>query len=388
MPLTHKDLTDILKADREINFVAFCVTPWHAISIRAALMKLQSNGVKLKGIILADKRDFENPSPLIDLDSFSILNGIDYKTDYFAGAEFPHGKISNLKRRMKDFRDFMKPCGSGRTVYILNPLSVNSLFVCEVKKSIPDARVISVITDEGIGAYMRSVFNWAVDQYKLTNSKSAFLRTFINNPVNKFYQKTLLKRDELIDCRMLTEDKGFGFEENAQMTAFYRKAVGGEKLDPADFARYEGAVVISTQPYHNTGQIKNDCDLKLYSEIISLLKKEGKTVIIKPHPRDNRIQRYDSLGCFVEKKSTASQESIFGCLEKKPAAVISFTSTGLITARVFCEVRGISANRLLPRSSLENSVKNEFSNFEKAFSNMVYIPKSTAELVEYIMKSQ
>ncbi len=387
MPLNHNRLTDILKKDSEINFIAFCTTPWHAISTCAALKKLQSGGEKLKGIILADKGDIGNPAPLIEKSVFSSLGGIDYKTDYFSGVEFPKGKIKNLKRRLKTFSVFMRRSKGGRKIFVLHPMSVNVIFAAEIKKNLPNAKVISVITDEGLGSYMRSDFNWAIEIKNVSGSSAAFFRALIDKPIGRFYKRVSAEREELLDCRLLKE-KNSGFAENGEMTEFYKNAAENETLNPADYRRYEGAVIISAQLYYETGQIKNNADLALYSEIAAALKSEGKTVILKPHPRDKNLSRYEGLGCFVEKNNTAAQESIFNCLDKKPAAVIAFTSTGLITAKIFGGVRGISANRLLPAESVSNSLKNEFANFERAFSDMVFLPADIKSLVNSVKNTE
>ena len=89
MLVSPKDIIDRIKSDKEINFVAFAMTPWHAIGCNASLLKLKNDISFLKGfIILPDRSNSENQ--LLRQQNFAILkdNNVQYELLYHDGRVF------------------------------------------------------------------------------------------------------------------------------------------------------------------------------------------------------------------------------------------------------------------------------------------------------------
>ena len=142
--------------------------------------------------------------------------------------------------------------------------------------------------------------------------------------------------------------------------------------------------MISAQLYFEDNQIKNNADLELYKKIISALSEKNIGVVFKPHPRDKDLSRYDCLDCFVDADNTVSQEAILASLDVKPCAVLSFTSTSLVTSPLFYGVKTASLNSLLPKENVQLTLLNEFSNFKKAFGSIAAVPDDFDELIDFI----
>jgi hypothetical protein len=106
--------------------------------------------------------------------------------------------------------------------------------------------------------------------------------------------------------------------------------------------------------------------------------------VFKPHPRDKNLGRYSSLDCFVDTNNTISQEAILSSLSTKPIAVLSFTSTALVTTKLFCDVDTYSLIRLFDSEDVQLTLQNEFNNFAKTFDEVVKIPNTIDELINNI----
>ncbi len=383
MPYSYDDVIKLLKTDNEINFIAYLRTSWHANCVKAALMKL-SQTEKLKGIILLSSDDYKSDKPLVKKEDFASLGeDISFVVDYKEDFVYPKSKKELLKIKLAPVKYFTKHSKGCRKIYILNPMIFEALLVPKLKAALPQANIINVVTDEGLGVYMRSDFNWAIERYQNTKSLKRFFQTFWVALKKKYYKARAKKTNEYINCEILKKDKK-SYVENSEIVEFCKKALDDEKINPDDCRMYEKAVIISAQLYFENNQIKNDADLSLYKEIVSRLSDKNINVIFKPHPRDKDITRYDCLGCYVEKNNTASQESIIASLDVKPLAVLSFTSTSLVTTKLFYSIDAFSLNNLVSKSDLQPSLHNEFKNFEKTFSNVISIPESLDELTEKI----
>ncbi len=386
MLVNHSNIIEKIKSDGDIGFVSFVRTPWHAIGCNASLLRLKKEqGVK-KGLIILSSESCKSENPLVRADSFDVLhqNEISFDLMFHDGNVFSQSKAENIKTKLSSLSYLVHHKKGTRRIYVLSPMNLNDIFISRLKKAVPEADIVSVVIDEGLGVYMRSSFNWAVEQYNNMKSVKEFIRSLFDMQKKRAYVKLSSKRNEYISNNLLLKN-GREFIENSDIISFYKQAVESDRADADKYRIYENAAVISAQLYFENGQIKNDADLKVYKEIISRLTEKGIHTVFKPHPRDKNLSRYDCLGCYVDKDNTVSQEKIFASLNVKPCAVLSFTSTSLVTSELFYDVKAFSLNRILDKDDIQLTLQNEFSNFEKAFENVVSIPKTINALIEYIV---
>lgn len=386
MLVNHSDIIEKIKSDGDIDFVSFVRTPWHALGCNASLLRLKKKQGAKKGLIILSDESCKNENPLVRADSFDVLrqNGILFNLMFHDGNVFSHSTAENIKTKLLSFSYLAHHKKGTRRIYVLSPMSINDIFISRLKKAVPEADIISIVIDEGLGVYMRNSFNWAVEQYHNTKSVKEFVRLLFDMQKKRAYVKLSLKRNEYISNNLLIKN-GREFKENGDIISFYKQVIEMDKSDAGKYSIYENAAVISAQLYFENGQIKNDADLKVYEEVISRLSEKGIHTVFKPHPRDKDLSRYNSLDCYVDKDNTVSQEKIFALLDVKPCAVLSFTSTSLVTSKLFYDVKAVSLNRILEKDDVQLSLQNEFSNFEKAFENIVFIPKTADDLIEYIV---
>lgn len=387
MLLSHARIIEKIKSDDTINFVAFVRTPWHALGCNASLLKLKEQGEKLNGLVVLSRDSYDCENPLLSADNFKVLsdNEIDFELLYFNGNAFSSSTVDNIKIKLQSMAYLANHKKGARKLYVLNPMHINDIFITRLNQSVPDSDIVNIVVDEGLGVYMRSGFNWAVEQYHNTNSIKEFVRMIFDLQKKRLYVKKSIKRSEYINNNILINNNG-KFEENGGITSYYRCAIDCDKVSEEKYSRYSNSVVISAQLYFEDNQIKNNADLELYKKIISALSKKNIGVVFKPHPRDKDLSRYDCLNCFVDADNTVSQESILASLDVKPRAVLSFTSTSLVTSSLFYGVKTASLNSLLAKDDVQLTLLNEFSNFKKAFENVVCIPDTPEQLLYYIDK--
>lgn len=382
----YKHISKIIEKDKSINFVALARTPWHALGCKAALLKMKAESVRLNGILFLDKDNYKAEKPMISRADFSLLDENDIKYSIFyqdLDNIFSKSKTENVKKKALSFKYFINHQKGSRKIYIFSPFHINDILAYEIKSAVPDSDIVNIVIDEGLGIYMRSDFNWAVEQYQNTHSLKKAVLMFINMQKKKLFNYLSLKRNEFVNNNILVKNKG-RFEENKQITEYYRQVIDACRISSDKYSRYENAVVISAQLYFENNQIKNDADLVIYKKIISVLAEKGISVVFKPHPRDKNLNRYNSLGCFVDTDNTVSQEVIIASLNIKPLAVLSFTSTSLVTSKLFYGVKTASLNNLLKKDDVQLTLQNEFSNFEKTFGSIAFMPKNTDELIDFI----
>ena len=139
-----------------------------------------------------------------------------------------------------------------------------------------------------------------------------------------------------------------------------------------------GAVILCTMAYLKS-EIKGNSDVNTLEKIVEELHKQGVKIFLKPHPReiDYRI-RYASLGCeFID--IPCSVESIL-VSNSNIKAIISFSSTVLITAKLLFKIKAISILNLLDINMYGAYIQDEMHSFIDCFSSLVDMPKSLSEL--------
>lgn len=387
MLLSHAQIIEKMKSDTNVNFVAFVRTPWHALGCNASLLKLKEQEKTLNGLVVLSEDSYNCENPLLSADNFKVLadNEIGFELLYFNGNAFSSSVVDNIKIKLQSVFYLANHKKGTRKIYVLNPMQINDIFITRFKQAVPDSDIVNIVIDEGLGVYMRSGFNWAVEQYHNTNSMKEFIRFIFDLQKKKLYVNKSIKRREYINNDILINNNG-KFEENKGIISYYRRVIDCDKVSNEKYSRYSNSVIISAQLYFEDNQIKNNADLELYKKIISALSERNIGVVFKPHPRDKNLSRYDCLDCFVDTDNTVSQEAILASLDVKPRAVLSFTSTSLVTSSLFYGIKTASLNSLLPKEDVQLTLLNEFSNFKKAFENAVCIPDTPEQLLYYIDK--
>ena len=378
--ISYGEIIAQVKSNKELNCIAFARTPWHGTGVNASLKMLAEKIGKVNAVISVQPKNESSDETLLHIDDFNKTDKISFTVFIDGGPVFADSIIGKIKQKYNYYSHYFSNNGCNRTVYIISPHCPARTFLAVASKELPDIRFVNIICDEGLASYMRTPFNWAVEQFVTTHSAKKFIRSLLTEIPNRICDKSLKKKGRYIDFGIFTSDKSGKIIKSETAFPYYQSIIENEKQSGKDFSKYENAVLFNMQLYHATGQLKNDADIDLLKEICQRLKQNGFPVIIKPHPRDTDISRYNSLGVYVENDYSISQEAILASLVKKPKAVISFTSTSLLTSKLFFGVDSISLSNLIENENLSSSLKNEFYHFQKTFGSYVKSPSTKEAL--------
>lgn len=378
--ISYEEIAEKIKDDKNLNCVAFARTPWHSTGVNASVNMLADRIGKVNAVIAVQPKNEGSDETLLNIDDFKESDKIRLSVFIDEGPIFANLLSGKIIQKYNYYHHYFAKKDCTRTVYVINPHRPARHFLAFASKKLPDIRFINVICDEGLASYMRTPFNWAVEQFATTHSTKRFIRSLLTELPHRVCDKSLKKYGRYIDFGLFTTEKSGKTVKNNAAFPYYQSIIEKEKQNGKNFSKYENAVLFNMQLYHKTGQLKNNADINLIKEICQRLKQNGISVIIKPHPRDTDISRYNDLGVYVENDYSVSQEAILASLTKKPKAVISFTSTSLLTSELFFGVMSISISKLIGNENLSSSLKNEFSHFQKTFGSYVKSPTTKEEL--------
>jgi hypothetical protein len=139
--------------------------------------------------------------------------------------------------------------------------------------------------------------------------------------------------------------------------------------------------VIATMAFQESEIYNNEMSLKINS-LVDLLSSKGYHVIIKPHTRELDIDsKYGCLQCEIAESSQSMEEFL---MYYRPLAIISFSSTCLITSKIFYDIKAISVTNILDINNFGLVYKNELLTFKKIFKDVVLFPNSFQELSDLL----
>ena len=105
------------------------------------------------------------------------------------------------------------------------------------------------------------------------------------------------------------------------------------------------------------------------------------------HPREKNPERYVSIeNLSVDKLSRFSQESIVAGLKHKPAAVIGFSSTTLVSLKILYDIETISISRIVFQKKIGPQMKTDCKKFVRAFGDIVNCPSDINGVVSIICR--
>jgi hypothetical protein len=234
MLVNYDEIIDIIKKDKDINFVAFLRTPWHAQGVEATLESL-AESESLNGIILLSNGDYNCDKPLVAKESFNLSPSIKYNIMYSKDIEFPKSKIQLLKLKLNTFSYFMHHKKGTRKIYVLSPFAINDIFVAKLKASIANASIINIIIDEGLGTYTRTKFNWAVEHYQNTKSVKRFVASLFAKNIEQLYKNICSRKNELIINNILVKGENKKYIPNNKIISYYKNSLNSAKLNESEY---------------------------------------------------------------------------------------------------------------------------------------------------------
>ena len=144
------------------------------------------------------------------------------------------------------------------------------------------------------------------------------------------------------------------------------------------------SVIICTQAYKRDKIYKNT-DISTLKQLIDSLNVKGFKVILKPHPYEKDAATYYShLNCEIFTNNNISFEYIVTYLKGDIKALISFSSTVLVTAKLFYNINAIALTNIVEIENYGQYIQEELMSFRDTFSWLVPSPSSIKELINII----
>lgn len=367
-----------------INFIGEAVTPWHTHGIDCAIKHLQANGEIVKGLILIKPALKEGKIHYI-LDEQNFVNDC---CEYVQSAAIFNTNLRFLLKQQVsralatsayNHQDF----SSKQLVYIASPWHLDlNLFIALNKHLHRTHAFRLMMVEEGLSTYYPAVNTfkhiWEVNAMRKRGVR--LMSSFLLQSADKILQQRFERNTEWINLNLL---KGTldNLQENVAATSLYKEVISefeqNEGIGDA-LPDLNGAVLLATMAYL-TSEIKENNDVKTLKVIVDELHKQGKKVFLKPHPREvDYTKRYASLECeFID--TPCSVESV---LVSNPniKAIISFSSTALITSKLLFKIKAISILHLLDMNMYGAYIQDEMRSFIACFSSLVDMPKNLSEL--------
>lgn len=374
---TEQELIKLVAGRPDINFLAAAITPWHALGINAAILQLAEQGIVLRGYIMVVAHDVTGTA--IDESNFKAVENMDIQIICI----LPNTEVRTLKEKLllkiHKYRYFISLPESKETelLYWLTPLKPSYEMIPRIAE-VTSKRMQFIITDEGLGSYLNSAYDWWLFSFLESGLKSGIRATWNLLIRDRFFHHSLIRRKQLQWNQLLTGKKK-KWNVNTEVVRYYQKILKTEGINK-EYDYYAESVLINSDMFSESGVLKDNEDVKVYQYICDLMHKAGVSVVLKVHPREKELERYNEMNCRIEQKNELAQEVILASLERKPYCIVGTASTTLVTARLLFNIETISINYLMDTKKIVN--KKAVFDFNDTFDGLVYMPRSREELMD------
>lgn len=368
-----EELVECVANSEECNFVGVAITPWHAHGIDCAI-EYYSKLYSLNGIICINKH--RETGYALGKDNFYNLDKGTFRIVKLVNNTVSTKKFQRKKTVYCIQSYFRKR--KGREIITASADHPWISFGTLLSKRLSTIDVKYYVMDEGLATYMTHA------KQNVKRSSYNFLKRFVSKIRTEISEQMKYAHLNVVDGKLLRKQRN-ELLANEQSIIAYKKIIqkGAERVSAEEYSQYANAIIISTQLYNETGDIVDGADISLIHEIYTKLVDNGEKVIIKLHPRTMNYSVYNQ-SMDIDVRKDFSQEVIFSKLEQLPKAVISFTSTSLVTAKLFWGMPCFSLVDLVDKSKMSNYARIEFEAFKNEFGNIVDIVTDMDSLLNNI----
>ena len=259
-----------------------------------------------------------------------------------------------------------------RVIWYIEPWTVNAYHCGLLTKNIPMLGIRHVVYDEGVSTYFPIKLE--------SKGLGSWLQNFYTSNITfGFGFEHIQKTKWFLSAKLFDKPESGQLEKNIVIIPYYVKAISHfSKNTDEDYAITPNTILICTTAWERK-EIVTDEDVRVIRSIANELQKRGYSVLFKRHPRDSHFSGF--YGCYpVMMQGKQSLESILLSVKTLPAAVVSISSTILVTCKLFLDIRTIDASRLLDASKIGRYV-NEVTAFQSTFGHYVESPSSLEEMM-------
>lgn len=372
--------------DVSVNVIGIAITPWHALGVKSFVNKLKNEGSFAGGIV--GMMPHSKTGVCINEDLFE---GTGLVAMRLPSIESTSEQIKVAIHRIRLFREQKKASFNNKPpLFVLCPSFPGSY----VRQPVQDAgsrKLIFLEIDEGLSAYMLNHRDWiekSISDRSLRGYKAFFRRGLGLYDEVFFSQCKAIFTDEgrFIRWMLLNEN----MTPNQEVIRWYKNTLLDEipKVDSEQASHYEGAIIINTQPLVEDGVVNRLKFLSVLQAVIDAAKRRGKNVVVKPHPREANKGDYKTLrDCWLDDNSGVTQESLIASCKVKPAAIVGFNSSTLLTSNLFFDIPTMSIISMLRNNGGIIDNEDVLSNrFEAVFSQSILFPSNVEELEAFLRR--
>lgn len=337
--ISYPEIVDTVLKDN-INFIGFIVTPWHYVGIQAAIEMLKNRGEKISPLIVFGKH--------VDTGYAVDINAMPDNCYLFENSKIPLTGSDLLKMFIYYFK---AQHSKKKVVYLFSAWHYNVTRMGYFY-SIQPRRYILGKVDEGVATYMN---HRSVKRILADNIVSASLNKNIN--FNLFLKK------------------GVKLSPNTEAIKWYKRVLSIENRANIQESK---KVLIATPCFEDSPEEDIEIGKKI-KNIIDGIRHLGFECVIKPHPRERDVSsKYSSLGCEIINNSISLEEYMS---KNKPVSIISTSSTSLVTAKLFYDVKPVSMVKILDLTQFSERHRDEMSSFQKVFVDSVSFPSTLSGVI-------
>lgn len=374
-----------LVQDKQINFIGSAITPWHAHGVDCAIRYLQSKRMVINGLILIKPAIKQGQiCHLLSEKNFTTDNCKFFKISPIYDTR-PLNIIKSLIRTFRSVGWFNKQYKNNKEkiIYLAAPWHLDKDNFIHLYQSLDDSYGFRLMmVEEGLSSYFPQINTQAYFWNTLKVNKRGFslIQSFLLTVLGMTLQRRFENHTKWINLNLLVKENG-KLLPNTVSLKYYHQVLTSYTLANKSVLPNEnlnGSIVICTMAYLHS-EIKDNEDVNVLTRVVKAIKQKGLTVYLKPHPRDNGYRnRYATLGCmFID--SHCSIEALY-VNSPKIRAVVSFSSTSLVTAQLLFGIKGFSILNLLDKRKFGMYIQEEMDSFLCCFSDVIAMPKSVDEL--------
>ena len=375
-----EDLIHEINNSSEINFIAVAETYLHSIGINAYIRKKKAAGEELKGYILIVAHRITGRG-LSEFD-FEIA-GTEIKVIEYSNCYRKHesNSIVNVITSLKESHQKTN-CSVVNILWVIIDFQWYEIF-SNIDKNY---QLCFNLIDDGDGSYINPFLNETY-MYIYEHRESVAERLkgvfsiFLACALRKVIRHNLEKSERYNNyCIFLSEPKN-QFVPNTQIVEYYSDAFKyrGTFVDGNIIEKCNNAVVINSQCLVENRITDGKIDYELYSQVVDFAKELELKIAIKPHPREQGIEKYENLKIDVI-PAKISQEALFANTRKKPKCVISIFSSTLLNAYGLFSIPVISLAKIFVDRCESKVVKNQIDDYIKRYKSVILFPESIEEL--------
>lgn len=378
--MDSKLLIDILKSNPGVQFIGCGITYLQLYGVNAAFEYLREKWDVKDGIFLSAPH--ATTGRVIYKDIF-LNENLKYHT--IDSMYFDH-VYGMFKDRILAYK-LIRRNEPTNLIYIASS-SINYKWVNMINVAFPDKNIVFIVIDDGGGSYLNKTKDtlrtimYENTELSLIRKNAIIAKNIADGFYNRIFTKRLSKNRQLVDFRLFRWNSNGCLERNNRAIPYYinelkRRTKGVEKGVKEVF---EDNYLINTQCLVENMITDGVVDLKIYSEVVNIVNNIGKKVILKPHPREIKIEKYGQLKCEIYSDNRHSQEIILASLDKPPKCIISIFSSTLLNAYGLFDIPAISLAKIVVKENINNVFRNQLEEFIEQYKNIFFFPETYMDL--------